>query len=141
MPRATKDTNNQINKEKKKKTVSANTKDALKKTKTASSKKDATTKAKVASTKKETTKKAKATSSKKETTKKAKATSGKKETVKKAKAKVKHSYSYVGNSNSGKFHRSTCTWAKRTASYNRVKLSSRSQAINWGYIPCKVCKP
>ena len=85
MPRTTKDTNNQVNSDKKKKTVSADIKDALKKTKAVPTKKETTKKAKVAPTKKETAKKAKVAPTKKETAKKSKVAPTKKETAKKAK--------------------------------------------------------
>ena len=49
--------------------------------------------------------------------------------------------SYIGNSNSGKFHKSTCSWGQKTADHNRVYFNSRNDAISQGYIPCKVCNP
>ena len=49
------------------------------------------------------------------------------------------SYSYIGNRNSGIFHRSTCPSVKRMNDGNKVYFSSRSQAS--GYRPCKNCKP
>jgi endonuclease YncB( thermonuclease family) len=49
--------------------------------------------------------------------------------------------SYIGNSNSGKFHEATCKWGQKTAEHNRVKFNSRNDAISQGYIPCKVCNP
>ena len=49
--------------------------------------------------------------------------------------------SYLGNSNSGKFHKSSCTWGQKTAEHNRVYFNSRNDAISQGYIPCKVCNP
>lgn len=48
---------------------------------------------------------------------------------------------YVGNSNTGKFHRSSCSSAQRISPKNRVGLSSRQEAINQGYVPCKRCNP
>lgn len=48
---------------------------------------------------------------------------------------------YIGNSNSGKFHKSTCSWGQKTAEHNRVYFSSRNSAISQGYMPCKVCNP
>jgi len=48
---------------------------------------------------------------------------------------------YVGNVNSGKFHYSSCRWAKRISSHNRVYLNSRQDAINRRFVPCKVCDP
>lgn len=49
--------------------------------------------------------------------------------------------SYIGNSNSGKFHESTCKWGQKTAEHNRVYFDSRDTAISQGYQPCKVCNP
>lgn len=49
--------------------------------------------------------------------------------------------SYIGNSNSGKFHESTCKWGQKTAEHNRVYFDNRNDAISQGYIPCKVCNP
>lgn len=49
--------------------------------------------------------------------------------------------SYIGNSNSGKFHESTCTWGQKTAEHNRVYFNSRNDAVSQGYQPCKVCNP
>ena len=49
--------------------------------------------------------------------------------------------SYIGNSNSGKFHKSTCNWGQKTAEHNRVYFKSRDLAISQGYVPCKACNP
>ena len=48
---------------------------------------------------------------------------------------------YIGNSNSGKFHKSTCSWGQKTAEHNRVYFSNRNDAISQGYMLCKVCNP
>ncbi len=48
---------------------------------------------------------------------------------------------YVGNSNSKKLHKSTCSYVKQMSSKNKIKFTSRSTAIKAGYVPCKVCKP
>ena len=48
---------------------------------------------------------------------------------------------YLGNSNSGKFHKITCTWGQKTAEHNRVYFKNRDTAISQGYKPCKVCNP
>ena len=48
---------------------------------------------------------------------------------------------YIANSNSGKFHKSTCKWGQKTVEHNRVYFSSRNAAISQGYQPCKVCNP
>lgn len=49
--------------------------------------------------------------------------------------------SYIGNSNSGKFHLASCRYAAKTSPSNRVAFSTRLEAINNGYVPCQVCKP
>ncbi|MHB1001745.1 MAG: hypothetical protein ACYC27_21100 [Armatimonadota bacterium] len=46
---------------------------------------------------------------------------------------------YIGNTNSMKFHRTTCRFLP--SEKNRVLLSSREEALNRRYVPCKVCKP
>lgn len=48
---------------------------------------------------------------------------------------------YIGNKNSRKFHRPDCYWAQKISLHNRVIFKSRDEAINSGYVPCKVCKP
>lgn len=48
---------------------------------------------------------------------------------------------YVGNSNSGKFHTSDCNSVKKMSEGNKVFFSSRDDAINQGYQPCKRCNP
>jgi methylphosphotriester-DNA--protein-cysteine methyltransferase len=48
---------------------------------------------------------------------------------------------YIGNSNSGKFHESSCKWGQKTAEHNRVYFNNRNTAISQGYVPCKVCNP
>ena len=50
-------------------------------------------------------------------------------------------YKYMGNSNSMKFHLTTCTYAKKTSESNRVYFNSRDEAIKQGYVSCKVCNP
>lgn len=49
--------------------------------------------------------------------------------------------SYVGNANSGKFHESTCTSVGKMSEKNKVFFSSRDEAVNQGYVPCKICNP
>ena len=49
--------------------------------------------------------------------------------------------SYIGNSNTGKFHEVTCKWAQKISANNKVKFNSRSEAINQGYNACKICNP
>lgn len=48
---------------------------------------------------------------------------------------------YVGNSNTGKFHFASCTWVGKMNPSNKVYFDTRQDAINAGYIPCKVCRP
>lgn len=49
--------------------------------------------------------------------------------------------SYVGNANSGKFHVPSCGSVGKMSEKNKVFFSSRSEAINQGYVPCKRCNP
>lgn len=51
------------------------------------------------------------------------------------------SANYIGNANSGKFHVDGCTGANRMSENNKVFFSSRDDAINQGYTPCKMCNP
>jgi beta-lactamase superfamily II metal-dependent hydrolase len=48
---------------------------------------------------------------------------------------------YIGNSNTGKFHRAGCRYVAQMSPANKVCLQSREQAISLGYVPCKVCAP
>lgn len=48
---------------------------------------------------------------------------------------------YIGNSNTGKFHTAYCSYVNRMKSSNKVYFSSRDDAIARGYVPCKVCNP
>lgn len=57
------------------------------------------------------------------------------------KSATDQSFSYMGNSNSGKFHRTDCKYAVKTSEGNRVYFGTREEAINEGYVPCKVCNP
>ena len=51
------------------------------------------------------------------------------------------SANYVGNSNTGKFHEASCSSVKDISSGNKVFFSSRDDAVNQGYQPCKRCNP
>lgn len=51
------------------------------------------------------------------------------------------SASYVGNSNTGKFHEPSCSSVSKMSDRNKVFFSSRSDAVNQGYNPCKICNP
>nr|WP_295001818.1 thermonuclease family protein [uncultured Methanobrevibacter sp.] len=51
------------------------------------------------------------------------------------------SASYIGNANSGKFHDPSCSSVSKMSDGNKVFFSSRNDAVNQGYIPCKICNP
>jgi beta-lactamase superfamily II metal-dependent hydrolase len=46
---------------------------------------------------------------------------------------------YIGNKNSKKFHRPTCS--SLPAAQNRVYFETRDIAMQAGYVPCKICNP
>jgi len=46
---------------------------------------------------------------------------------------------YVGSSKSHTFHRPSCGYVRRIKPENLISFESREEAINYGYIPCKVC--
>lgn len=48
---------------------------------------------------------------------------------------------YIGNSNTMKFHRADCSSVGQMNDSNKVPFSSREEAINAGYEPCKRCNP
>ncbi|AMD17346.1 hypothetical protein TL18_04495 [Methanobrevibacter sp. YE315] len=48
---------------------------------------------------------------------------------------------YVGNSNTGKFHAPGCGSVDKMKPSNKVYFSSRDEAISSGYTPCKRCNP
>ena len=48
---------------------------------------------------------------------------------------------YIGNRNTGKFHRSSCSSVDQMNESNKVSLYSREEAISMGYDPCKRCNP
>lgn len=52
---------------------------------------------------------------------------------------VVKSTKYIGNKNSKKFHRTTCSSLPMPS--NQVIFNSRETAISAGYAPCKRCKP
>ncbi|MEA4890740.1 MAG: MBL fold metallo-hydrolase [Clostridiaceae bacterium] len=47
--------------------------------------------------------------------------------------------SYIGNKETKKFHKPSCS--SLPDEKNRISLSSRDEAINAGYVPCKKCNP
>ncbi|WP_313413120.1 stalk domain-containing protein [Sedimentibacter sp.] len=49
--------------------------------------------------------------------------------------------SYIGNSNSLKFHYPTCSSVSTMTDSNKVYFDSREEAINKGYEPCGRCNP
>ncbi|NSW82776.1 MAG: thermonuclease family protein [Syntrophothermus sp.] len=55
--------------------------------------------------------------------------------------KTTSSGKYIGNSSSKKFHLPNCEWAQKISPQNREEFSSRAEAVNAGYEPCKVCRP
>lgn len=46
---------------------------------------------------------------------------------------------YIGNTNTGKFHRPSCHTLPKEK--NRIYFDSRDEAISSGYDPCKNCDP
>jgi methylphosphotriester-DNA--protein-cysteine methyltransferase len=50
-------------------------------------------------------------------------------------------YKYVGSSKSDKYHYPSCEWAAKINPDNLVKFKSAKEALDAGYIPCKVCRP
>lgn len=50
-------------------------------------------------------------------------------------------FTYVGNANTGKFHLARCKEVNKIHEGNKVQLSSRDEAIENGYVPCKKCRP
>ncbi|MBE6824239.1 MAG: MBL fold metallo-hydrolase [Ruminococcaceae bacterium] len=49
--------------------------------------------------------------------------------------------SYIGNSNSKKFHLSSCDGASDMKEQNKVYFNSKEEAQSNGYTPCKNCNP
>ena len=48
---------------------------------------------------------------------------------------------YVGSNKSNKFHRPSCGYVRRIKPENLISFDSREEAVNYGYISCKVCSP
>jgi len=48
---------------------------------------------------------------------------------------------YIGNSNTGKFHYASCRWVAKMYDSHKAYFNSRQEAINSGYVSCKVCRP
>lgn len=49
--------------------------------------------------------------------------------------------SYIGNSNTMKFHKPNCSSVSKISEKNKVTFPSREDAVNKGYVPCKLCNP
>jgi len=47
----------------------------------------------------------------------------------------------VGSATTKKYHRADCRYAEKIAEENRVYFSSSKEAIEAGFLPCKVCNP
>jgi len=50
-------------------------------------------------------------------------------------------YKYVGSAKSNKYHYPSCEWALKIHPDNLVKFKSAKEALDAGYVPCKVCRP
>ena len=48
---------------------------------------------------------------------------------------------YVANSNTGKFHYAGCRYVKMMSPGHKVFYDSRDEAVDDGYVACKVCRP
>ena len=48
---------------------------------------------------------------------------------------------YIGNTNSHKFHHPSCKYGVKISEKNKITFSSRDEAINQGYAPCNICNP
>lgn len=56
-------------------------------------------------------------------------------------AVVCYAASYVGNARTYKFHYAGCRYVRMMNSYNKVYFDDREDAIDEGFVPCKVCRP
>ena len=54
---------------------------------------------------------------------------------------VKVSLHYIANTNTGKFHISTCRYVNMMKESNKYESDNRDELVSSGYIPCKVCRP
>lgn len=48
---------------------------------------------------------------------------------------------YIGNRHSHKFHYASCSYVPHMSDHHKVYFESRAEAIEAGYVPCKVCRP
>ena len=53
----------------------------------------------------------------------------------------KNDAKYIGTVSSYKFHTMGCEWGQKIAAHNAQYFTSREDATNAGFIPCKVCNP
>ena len=65
--------------------------------------------------------------------------SAKKETLSNEPAQAPSTGQYIGNKNTKKFHRPSCSTLPKEE--NRVYFSERNEAVSGGYVPCKKCNP
>ena len=54
---------------------------------------------------------------------------------------VKVSVHYIANTNTKKFHLSTCRSVKLMKAKNMYKSDNRKELIDSGYVPCQICRP
>jgi hypothetical protein len=51
-------------------------------------------------------------------------------------------YTYIANTNTGKFHIPSCRDVKKMKESNKLEVAAtRQEMIDWGYSPCKHCNP
>ncbi len=50
-------------------------------------------------------------------------------------------YSYCGNKNSKKFHKSDCKALKNTKTKNKVYFNTKEEFLSNNYTACKLCNP
>lgn len=50
-------------------------------------------------------------------------------------------YKYVSSAKSKKYHYPSCKWALKIHPDNLVTFKSAKEALDAGYVPCKICKP
>ena len=48
---------------------------------------------------------------------------------------------YVANSNTGKFHYAGCRYVRMMSPGHKVLYDSRDEAVNAGFVACKICRP
>ncbi len=48
---------------------------------------------------------------------------------------------YVGSIKSSKYQHPNCLWAQQIKPENQIWFSSAKEALDMGYVPCKVCNP